>query len=595
MSNSVLSTSWIESAVASYTQVQTEKRIQPIQTRKTRYENLSTAWSNVSTKLTSLQSIVNSLKISSSSSIFNSSTAELSTDEFFSVTASSNATQSSYTMRVEQLAKSDLAVSNTMDSSTSVTSMAGTHRIKIQSGDYVSYVDVELTSSETNESIMEEIRDAINNDYAVVESAKMTPTDTYTGSGSFVINVNGTETTINYDYSSGGYTYDDVVDDIINKINSDVDGVTAEKETDASGNVGFKITVDNKDQYITINKSDDTGTLLDSSHFNIDVQNEKSANALATASVFSPLSDKSKFSITAKNSGYENRLIMSDESGSALNFLGLTSTILTNHTQTTNDTDAGFMYSANSSTDNELDAVVEFNGITVRRSSNTITDLVDNLTFSLRATMESSDSDVNITVTNDVDTIEEKIEDFVTKFNDVYTYIKNNSYSGESGRGIFTGNSTASSLLTTLRTLVTSEVEGIPDGNLSYLSDIGISFDSSSGLSISDSSKLEDAILNKVDQVADLFNSTNGIATQMYDMIDDYIGADGTITNTINTIDNNVSYLNDRIESINESIEKSAESLREQYHRLQEQLAQLLYAQQYFNSMFSSMMGGNLY
>ncbi len=588
MADSVLSTSWIESAVNSYKQVQIERQVKPVENRKTQYQNLSTAWSNVNTKLSSLQLISNTLKVSSSSSIFNSSAVELSNSDYFSVTASSGAVQSSYTMRVNQLAKSDLAVSNTMDSATAVTTMGGTHRMKIQSGDYVSYVDVELTSSETNESVMEAIRDAINNDYAVVESATMTATDIYTGSGSFVINVNGTETTIDYDYSSGGYTYSDVVDDIINKINSNVDGVLAEKVTDASGNVGFKITVNDKDQYITINQADDTGTLLDSSHFNIDVQNEKSASALASASVFSPVTGSSKFSITANNSGYENRLIMEDVSGSAFDFLGLTSTILTDHTQTTTDTDAGFMYSANSSTDNELDAVVVFNGITVRRATNTITDLVDNLTFSLKSTMDSTVSDVNVTVKNDVDKIKSTIEDFISKFNDVYTYIKNNSYSGESGRGIFTGNSSANSLMNNLRTIVTNQISGLPDGDLSYLTDIGISFDSTTGLKISDSSKLEDALLNKTDEVAALFNSDNGVATKLYDMIDDYTGADGTITNMINTIDDNISYLNNRLDAINERIDKSAESLRDQYHRMQEQLALLLYNQQYFNSM----MGG---
>ena len=585
MADSVLSTSWIESAVNSYKQVQIERQVKPVENRKTQYQNLSTAWSNVNTKLSSLQLISNTLKVSSSSSIFNSSAIELSNSDYFSVTASSGAVQSSYTMRVNQLAKSDLAVSNTMDSATAVTTMGGTHRMKIQSGDYISYVDVELTSSETNESVMEAIRDAINNDYAVVESATMTATDIYTGSGSFVINVNGTETTIDYDYSSGGYTYSDVVDDIINKINSNVDGVLAEKVTDASGNVGFKITVNDKDQYITINQADDTGTLLDSSHFNIDVQNEKSASALASASVFSPVTGSSKFSITANNSGYENRLIMEDVSGSALDFLGLTSTILTDHTQTTTDTDAGFMYSANSSTDNELDAVVVFNGITVRRATNTITDLVDNLTFSLKSTMDSTVSDVNVTVKNDVDKIKSTIEDFISKFNDVYTYIKNNSYSGESGRGIFTGNSSANSLMNNLRTIVTNQISGLPDGDLSYLTDIGISFDSTTGLKISDSSKLEDALLNKTDEVAALFNSDNGVATKLYDMIDDYTGADGTITNMINTIDDNISYLNNRLDTINERIDKSAESLRDQYHRMQEQLALLLYNQQYFNSM----------
>ncbi len=582
-SSSILSTSGINQMVSSYKRVQEQRQIYPLKDKINTYSNLSSTWSSLSTSLSSLKDIAYTLKYSGTSSIFNSSTAKLSNDSFFSVTASNNATPASYAIRVNQLAKSDIAVSNTMTSDTAVTTMAGTHKIQIKSGDYVSNVQLDLTASETNDSVMKAISNAINNDFAVVESTAHTATDTYTGSGTFKININGTETSIDYDYSTG-YTWDDVVSDLVSKISSNVDGVTAEKVTDGT-NVSLKLTVNDKSQYITMAAADDTGTLLDSTNLNIDVTKEKSAAALASASVFNPTTGNSKLSITAAESGYDNRLIMSDTSGSALDFVGLTSTILSGHTVTTTDTDAGFIYDATSSTSNQLNSILDFNGIQVQRNSNTITDLVPDLTIDLKAKMESTDTTVTATVGKDIDAIKSKVNDFISKFNDSYLYVKNRYYSGDSGRGIFAGDTTAFSLMKKLQDTVINQVSGLTDGNYSYLSEIGITFDPSTGLSMSDSSKFETALQNHPDQVADLFTSTNGVATTLYDSLSSYVGSDGSIADVINSLDNNVSYLNDRVDSIQSSIDKSAENLRKQYENLQQQLAQLLMSQQTYTQM----------
>jgi len=579
----ILSTSGINNLIQSYTVNETNKRISPLNSQKNKYSNLSSAWGTVSSKLTSLQTILSDLKTTTSGSIFNSRSAQLTSPDFFSVTTSSGATPSAYSIRVNQLAKSDLAVSNTMTSATAVTTMVGTHKIKIQSGTASGTFDVTLTGSETNKSIMDAINTAITNDSAVVESASLIGTTAYNGKGSFDINVNGTVTTINYDYSAGS-TYSAVMDNLVTQINNNVSGVTASKITNGS-NVSLKLVVDDKSQYITIDNTTDTGTLLNASNLNINVTEEKAASALVTSSVFTPSTGNSKLSLTAVNSGYDNRLIMSDVSGSALNFLGLTSTILGAHTVTTSNTSAGFIYDATSSTSNQLNSILDFNGITVNRNSNTISDLVSGVTFNLKAAMQSTDPTVTATVKNDTATITKKINDFISKFNDAYTSIKNNYFSSKSGRGIFAGDTTALSLMNSLRNNVTSQVSGITSGDISYLSQIGITFDPATGLSLSDSSKLTSALDNTPDQVAALFNSTSGIANNLYSITDAYTGISGSIQNITNSLDNNISYLNDKISSTKSSITKSADNLRKQYEQLQVQLATLLQTQKYMSSL----------
>ncbi len=577
-----LSTDTINSMINSYQSVQYSRRIYPLEVRQQKFSTLSTGWSDLQTKLTSLKTSAYDFKTSTDSSLFFSRSVNVSNDSILTATADSNAPESSYTMRVNQLAKSDLIVSQTQASDTDITTMAGTHTIQIGSGDFTSSVNIELTDTETNETIMEKLSLAINSDKAVSLSDSFDPAATFTGTGSFDITIGETVDTISYDYGTTSKTYDEVMDDYVADINSNVTGVLAEKIVDdVTGFVSLQVTVEDSDDAITIG-----GT---SGFLNMDVTDEKGASGLTDASLFSPSTDQSKFSITAKESGFDNKLVMSDVSGSIFNQVGLTSALLTGRTIASDDTSAGFIYDSTSSTVNDLNAKVEFNGINIQRNSNTITDLVDSVTFNLNAVNQVDDPDVSVSVKVDTDSIKLEIDEFISNFNNAYTYIKNNSYSSgdKEERGAFVGDSTARSLMSTLTNIAMGEVSGLNADNYSYLSEIGISFDPVGGLSISDSSKLETALEENADQVADLFSSTNGIANTLYDTLENYLGTSGSISNLINSYDDNVSYYKSKIESMNESIEKNADILRSQYQSLQMQLLTLTYS---YNSMnaFSS-------
>ncbi|MBU0472750.1 MAG: flagellar filament capping protein FliD [Bacteroidetes bacterium] len=584
-----LTTSAVDSLVKSYQSAQYSRRVYPLEVRQQKFSTLSSGWGDLKTKLTALKTTASDFKTATDSSLFFTRSVSVSNESVLTATASSNSPQSSYTMRVNQLAKSDLIVSETQASDTAVTTMAGTHTIQIGSGNYTSNVDVELTGTETNETIMEKLSLAINADKAVSLSDSFDPTAVFTGTGSFTIDINdvvGTDTaeTISYDYGTTSKTYSEVMDDLVSNINTNVNGVLAEKIIDdITGFVSLQLTVEDSDDSITIGG---TSTFL-----NMDVINEKGASGLANASLFSPATDQSKFSITSKESGYDNRLIMSDVSGSIFNQIGLTSALLTGRTISADDTSAGFIYSSTSSTDNALNAKVAFNGINIQRNSNVITDLVDSVTFNLSAVNKVEDPDVSISVKVDTESITADIKEFITNFNNTYTYIKNNSYSSgdKDNRGAFVGDSTARSLMSTLTNLAMGQVSGLQTGNLSYLSEIGISFSPATGLSISDSSKLETSLEENASQVADLFSSTNGIANTLYDTLDNYLGVDGSISNLIKSYDSNVTYYNTKIETINKSIDKTADILRGQYESLQMQLLTLTYS---YNSMNALSSGG---
>lgn len=571
----ILSSSGIIATVNSYVENETSKQVSPLSARKSKYQNLSTAWGNLSSKIDSLKSLLSDLKNQETSSVFTSKSALVSSASFLAASADNTASLSAYTLRINQLAKSDMAVSSTLSSSSSEAVSAGVHTIQIKSGDYTARVSVDLTSATTNQSVMEQIRDAINKDKAVVSSASKLAADT-AGASTFELDVNGTKTSISVDAGS----YSDMIDQVISKVNGKVSGLTAEKVTDGE-NVSLKFTLANSSQYISI--SDVSGTFA--SDMNVVVTKEKAASALATASAFSPSNGKSKFSITAKESGYANRLQIT---GSILGNLGLNSDVLTNRYKVANDDSAGFILgqnyydSASSSavilendTNNLLNSKFIFNGVNIQRSSNTITDVAQGVTFTLKAVMQPTDAEANVTVSSNSDQIKGKIESFISKFNDVYVYIKSRYTSDKLGRGLFTGDATASAIMSNMNSIVNSKITGLPEGNLNRLSQLGISFDPLSGLSLSDSSKLTTAISENAGQVEALFNSENGLANSLYSMISGYAGTDGVISKLKSTYDSNITAMTDKITATQNRIDKSAEILRKKYQDLQMQLSRL--------------------
>lgn len=594
MSVSALTSSGITTLVNSYKQTEVNNKITPLTTRKTKYQGLSSAYTNLSSRLDALKSSLSSLKATGTDSVFSGKSASLSSTGFLSVSVDKTAALSSYDIRVNQLAKNDVAVSSTLTSSAANSSATGVHTLKIKSGDYTSNISVDFGSdSITNQTAMTKIRDAVNSDKAVVTSASVTGNYTGTG-GSFDIDLNGTVKTITY---TSGQSYSDLFDNIITQLNG-TSGLLAEKVVDGS-NVSLKFTVTDSSKYISINKSSDTGELLGASNLNIDVTKEKGAAGIVSASVFSPTSDTSKFTLTSLNTGYDNRLQITSED--AFTSLGLTSDVLTNRYKnsddgtTVSDSKAGFSLgtqwintdlsiggTAESSNNNYLNSKIQFNGLNVQRSSNTISDLVSGTTFSLNSVMASSDPTVSVTVKNDVSGVKAKVQDFVTKFNSVFAYLKSATSSSDGVRGALISDASASTLKNTLSAIAYSQITGVTEGNINQLSQIGLSFSSLSGLSISDSSALESAISEKSSQVEALFNSTNGIAATLYTGIDPYTGSAGYIATSKKTADDTVKEMSDKITSTQTKINKSVETLRNKYLDLQSQLSTLLNMQTNF-------------
>ena len=577
-----LTTSGINFLVNTYLNNEYEKKLTPLQARITKYNSLSSVYTSLLQKIDSFKSKLSNLKTTGSASPFSAKVASSSNTDFLTATASSGAEIGGFSLRIKQLAKNDLLISldKSSEAASSITS-PGEYTFTIKSGDgeggqFSSKVTVSLTASDftngiiSNKKLAEKISKAINEDKAVVLSNSMSGSTT--SSGSFKINIGGSETTINYSAGS----YESVIDSIVSQLNS-TGGVAAEKIVDGS-NVRLRLTVTDSSKYISI--SGDTGSLLN--ELGISVTKEKGASGLVTSTSFSPSSGLTQISLTSTQSGSGFKIEdISDTSGNLLASFGLN--LGTNRTayvqnQTGEDT-AGYVHQLTA-----LNSKFAFNGLEIERFSNTISDLVTGVTISLKSLMTEDDPDVTVNVNVDVKSIRSKIEEFITNFNDLYTYIKSNSKTTEGKRGVLLGNSSASSLASILSTAAYSPVSGISSSEINTLSELGITFDTQNGLSISNSNQLDNAITSNSAQVEALFNSDSGLANTLYDKVKPYTGTGGYIDKLKSSLKTNVDYLNDSIESTKKRIEKSADILRQNYYQMQMQLASLLSSSGNFNS-----------
>jgi flagellar hook-associated protein 2 len=156
-------------------------------------------------------------------------------------------------------------------------------------------------------------------------------------------------------------------------------------------------------------------------------------------------------------------------------------------------------------TDTSLSAELAYNGVTVTRSTNTVTDLVGGVTFDLFNADPASTLSVDIK--SDSSAISTAIGDFVTAYNDVVDFVKTQNTISADGTvpdtAVLFGNSSLRTLYSQIQSSVAKAVGGV--SGINNLRDAGISFDATNKLSV-DSNKLASALLDHGDEIKNLFS-----------------------------------------------------------------------------------------
>lgn len=146
-------------------------------------------------------------------------------------------------------------------------------------------------------------------------------------------------------------------------------------------------------------------------------------------------------------------------------------------------------------------ASIELDGISISKSSNVVTDVIDSVTLNL----QSAGSGL-ITFASDTSKVKQNISNFVNAYNDILSFIKDqftyDTNKKTTGGPLF-GNNTLMSIQQKLRGIVSGAVPGL-SGSYTYLSQIGIRTGEDGRLSINDS-ELSNALRNDYSGVSKLF------------------------------------------------------------------------------------------
>jgi len=236
------------------------------------------------------------------------------------------------------------------------------------------------------------------------------------------------------------------------------------------------------------------------------------------------------------------------------------------------------------------DAKISINNIEVMRSTNEINDVLTGLTLNLKKA--DPDTIININVEQNLDAVTEKINDFVKTYNNVMSFINENSkYDNEENVGgpLF-GDMTTRTIVSRIRSLAEAAVGG-KNYTFNQLAQVGIE-STVDGLLKVDTNKLKEAITDDIDAFMQLFTvsrsttddditfvySTNKTKQGTYDVkvtlaaekaevksdsIEDTVDNNGTITIADNfgsgiSVDfTGTTTLNDIANLINEEAQKS--------------------------------------
>lgn len=189
-------------------------------------------------------------------------------------------------------------------------------------------------------------------------------------------------------------------------------------------------------------------------------------------------------------------------------------------------------------------AEVFINGIATESASNTLENVIPNVSIEITETSPTDSSALGyetskLTIGNDEEGFKTKINDFIDNYNSLIDEIGRLTRFGESeleDDGALAGDFMVRGLQGGLANLLTSQISG---NSFSSIFNVGLSFDDDGKLNISavdefgigsGQERLDDALESDFDAVADIFtNSSDGVAAQLYDFLREYTQFSGLL------------------------------------------------------------------
>jgi len=199
-----------------------------------------------------------------------------------------------------------------------------------------------------------------------------------------------------------------------------------------------------------------------------------------------------------------------------------------------------------------------------------------------------------VTVAADTNTVKSKIQDFVSAYNNVQSYITTNSASSTSSTGVvtagsLTGDVDAGQIASRLRTTAFSPVSitGL-SATLSQLAGLGIKSNGNNNtITLSDSAALDKALTGNMTSVKLLFtDATNGLAGKLDSFIDSYVDDTGSLTAHQTALTKQSKSIDDQVTNLEKTIAADSAFWTKQFQAMETAQAKITQELNYITKTF---------
>lgn len=225
------------------------------------------------------------------------------------------------------------------------------------------------------------------------------------------------------------------------------------------------------------------------------------------------------------------------------------------------------------------DAIITVDGIQIRNQTNTFDEAVAGLSIeALDVTQKSTKVDISF----DEKTVQESVEGFVRSYNDLVGLLQQSSGKG----AVLNGNSMVRNLQSSLSTeIMTSRGE---TRTFTSIFDLGIKMDNNGFLEFNNT-KFEAAIKKGYSEIAPLIAGEKGLAQSLDDLLSSYTGSAGMTNSLKDSVRRSIDSTEGTLEAYEERMIKYEESLRSKFSSLDTRLANMNAQGSYLNSVLSNM------
>lgn len=217
------------------------------------------------------------------------------------------------------------------------------------------------------------------------------------------------------------------------------------------------------------------------------------------------------------------------------------------------------------------DAVIKVDGYTITRSSNTISDAVDGLSFTLKSPTTSA---VKVDVSSDSEEIVKAVQGFVDSYNSLRQVMSDlGNYDATTKKAAaLVGDSTLRNLQQQLRRDLVDPVSS-GSGGIDSLAAIGVEVDRYGVLSLN-STKLKDAMGDNLNAMVDLFQSSDGVSTRTLSRVDEYLKPGGILDEQSRSMNDQKKDIADRRASLDARLSKLEDQYYRQFNKMDRIVAQ---------------------